>query len=596
MPVKTSVRRGGIARVAVHAPVVAVFVAAPSLFVWSFVNIAQAQTAQYVAPSQVTPRSFVPPPASNPRAFEISAAAGLTAPAGAEQFGLTVGRVDLEGAFPQLAEANAAFAARLSGKLVTVAEIFAAAADLERAYADAGYVLVRLTVPPQKLIDGGSVKLIVINGFIEDVKVDGVPERVRAVVAARAKALVGRKGLRLVEIERIVLLAGDFSGLRLRSALARGSEIGGSVMAIEGEHRLVTGAVNLDNRLPSSLGGKQGTISASVNSAFGFGEQFYVSAGSAMGDMLAAFPFVHSPLRVFGAGAVAPVGDDGLTVNPEFTYSRSARSQTPQTPGTTGAFLRYALRANYPLVRERSRTLIAKADVEYVMQHVYAPAFETRLNADRYRAARFDLDWQASTPWGAPYRVDLQLSKGLGGRNGADALWSEVPLSRQGASPWFTKLSARGALSQQLPADLQANVIGVAQTSFGAPLLLPEQMSMEGPEQISGLPPGLVLTDTGGTLRGELAHARGVGASEYGVLALSPYVFVAGGLGRNYQTTVVEKATLRAGSFGAGLRTNYSLIDGFSGMTLGIELGQEYSNIPGRTAARRVNAYGGMRF
>ena len=75
------------------------------------------------------------------------------------------------------------------------------------------------------------------------------------------------------------------------------------------------------------------------------------------------------------------------------------------------------------------------------------------------------------------YRIDIQLSQGLGGRNGPDALWSAVPLSRQGASPWFTKLSERGALSQQLPADLQANVIGVAQTSFGAPLLLPEQMS-----------------------------------------------------------------------------------------------------------------------
>lgn len=595
MPCVISPANRGIAFASAHCLAAALTVAT-SFVLMVNVNTARAQSAQYIAPSQVTPRSFVPPQSTGPRTFEISAAAGLTAPAGAEQFSLVVGRVGLEGAFPELDEANAALAARLSGKRVTVAEIFAAAADLERAYANAGYVLARLTAPPQKLVDGGPVRLIVINGFIEEVKVDGVPERVRDVVAARAGALVGRRGLRLAEIERLILIAGDFSGLRLRSALARGRETGGSVLAIEGEHRLVTGGVNLDNRLPSSLGGKQGTTSASINSAFGFGEQFYVSAGSAMGDVFSNFPFVQSPLRVLGVGATAPVGDNGLTVNPEFTYSRSTRAQTLQMPGTTGAFQRFALRANYPLIRERTRTLVARADVEHVTQHVYAPAFDTRLNADRYRAARFDLDWQSVTPWDAPYRVDIQLSKGLGGRNGADALWSEVPLSRRGGSPWFTRLSARGWLSQPLPANLQANIIGVAQTSFGAPLLLPEQMSVEGPEQLSGLPPGLVLVDTGGTLRGELAYMQPGPASEYGFLAFSPYVFVAGGLGRIHQATVVEKSTLRAGSFGVGLRTNYNLKDGFSGMTFGVEFGQEYSNIPGRTAAHRVNAYGGLRF
>lgn len=587
--------KGGSAYVTAHR-LAAALAAATSLVMLANVNTARAQSAQYIAPSQVTPRSFVPSQSTGPRTFEISAAAGLTAPAGAEQFSLVVGRVDLEGGFPELDESNAALAARLSGKRITVAEIFAAAADLERAYANAGYALVRLTVPPQKLVDGGPVRLIVLNGFIEEVKVDGVPERVRDVVAARARALVDRRGLRLAEIERLILIAGDFSGLQLRSALARGRETGGSVLVIEGEHRLVTGAVNLDNRLPSALSGKQGTISASINSALGFGEQLYVSAGSAMGDVLNNFPFVQSPLRVLGVGATAPVGDNGVTVNPEYTYSHSTRAQTLQTLGTTGAFQRFAMRANYPMIRERTRTLIAKADVEYVKQHVFASDFELRLNADRYRAARFDLDWQSATPWGAPYRVDIQLSKGLGGRNGADALWSETPLSRQGASPWFTKLSARGWLSQPLPANLQANIIGVAQTSFGEPLLLPEQMSVEGPEQLSGLPPGLVLVDTGGTLRGELAYLQPGPASDYGLLALSPYVFVAGGLGRIHQATIVEKSTLRAGSFGVGLRTNYNLKDGFSGIMLGVEFGQEYSNIPGRAAAHRVNAYGGMRF
>lgn len=565
--------------------------------IFSSAGGAQAQGFQpFVAPSQVTPRTFVPPPAAAARAFEISAAAGLAAPRGAEQFSLLVGRVELEGGFPELAADNAALAERLTGKRVSVADIFAAAADLERAYAAAGYALARLAAPPQKLVDGGPVRLVVIDGFIEDVRVDGAPERVRDAIRARAAVLVGRKRVTSGEIERAVLLAGDLAGLRLRSALARGRQTGGSTLTLEGEQRLVTGSIGLDNRLPASLGGQQGNSSLSINSALGRGEQFYASVGSSFFDAAGGAPFVTAPLHVLGVGAIAPVGVDGLTVNPEYTRSRAVRVETLQTPRTEAAFERYALRGSYPAIRARAQTLFARAELDYIFQHIAAPLFQTNLTADRYRAARFDLDWQAHAPWDQPYRIDLQLSKGLGGRNGADAAWSGIPLSKQGASPWFTKLMARGWVSQALPNQLQLTVIGMAQTSFGAPLLLPEQLPLEGPEALGGLSPGLVMVDTGATLRGEISRAFAPAASEYGALSVAPYVFGAGGLGRIYEPTALEKSTLHAACFGVGARTGYALNDGFGAITFGIELGQQYSNIPGRGESRRVNAYGGLRF
>lgn len=98
------------------------------------VGIAHAHTVPrfppFVVPSQVTPRYFVLTP--TPCAFEISAAAGLTARAPAERFNLLVGRVEMDSGFSDLAADKAALVARLTGKRVT-AEIFAAAADLERA-------------------------------------------------------------------------------------------------------------------------------------------------------------------------------------------------------------------------------------------------------------------------------------------------------------------------------------------------------------------------------------------------------------------------------------------------------------------------------
>ena len=86
-------------------------------------------------------------------------------------------------------------------------------------HARAGYVLVRVTVPPQELRDHGSLRIVVVDGFIERIEANAVPDRVRALVVERIAALVGRRHITLDEIERWLLTAGDVPGLWLRSTL-----------------------------------------------------------------------------------------------------------------------------------------------------------------------------------------------------------------------------------------------------------------------------------------------------------------------------------------------------------------------------------------
>ena len=61
------------------------------------------------------------------------------------------------------------------GQRVSGAAIFAAARELEAAYAKAGYVLVRVTLPPQKLVSGAVLRLVVIDGMIERIETKRVP-------------------------------------------------------------------------------------------------------------------------------------------------------------------------------------------------------------------------------------------------------------------------------------------------------------------------------------------------------------------------------------------------------------------------------------
>ena len=148
-----------------------------------------------------------------------------------------------------------------------------------------------------------------------------MPERVRALVAARMASLIGRRHIKLEEIERRLLIAGDVPGLRLKSTLERGKTTGGVRLVLEGTHQVVTATATVDNRLPASLGTWTYGTNVALNSPFGFGEQFYGSAHSG-GDPSETFD-PASPLRVLGAGAVLPLGLDGWTVNPEYTYSRT---------------------------------------------------------------------------------------------------------------------------------------------------------------------------------------------------------------------------------------------------------------------------------
>ena len=118
--------------------------------------------------SQITPRSFAPPIQGNSGGFTLGESpADLATPAGADALFVTLSSVDVSADSPELAQQGSVIRAKLVGQRVSGAQIFAAARELEAAYAKAGYVLVRVILPPQQLIDGAELHLAVIDGYIE---------------------------------------------------------------------------------------------------------------------------------------------------------------------------------------------------------------------------------------------------------------------------------------------------------------------------------------------------------------------------------------------------------------------------------------------
>ena len=535
-------------------------------------------------PSQLTPPSLRPTTPSNVPTIVLPGHSAVSVPSGDSTLSVLVGDVALDGAFPELAPAAEVVISRLRNRPLSVQQIYAAAAELERIYTDAGFVLARVVVPPQDLVDHGALHLVVVDGFIEGIDVSALPERVRAVVADRMIGLVGQRHLRLAELERALLVAGDIPGLKLKSTLMRGGREGGVRLLLDGEHRLVSASAGGDDRLTSTLGTWQLRGAVALNSALGAGEQFYATGG--LGADLHEAREWRSPLAIYGAGVIVPVGVDGLTINPEYTHSTTRTPQAIGVPASLGTFERFALRLREPISLTRKASLYVNFSIEDVDQQVAAPDFGTTLNHDHYGVFRAGPDLATGLPWGPGLQLSALLSEGLGGRDARDAFMSGVPLSRLGADPHFAKLSGNARISQALPAGFRLDLIGAAQSSFGKPLLRPEQIVLDGNDALSAFASGTFSADQGVTLRSELSRAFSVEALH---ATVAPYVFGAAGHGWIASATSIEQPAFNAGAVGLGVRGSVDSSASQAGGSLTLEVARGYTDLSGVRRGWRAN-------
>lgn len=553
---------------------------APLLVGLAYAPITMAQ----VAPSQVTPREIAPPPpveAQMPPVTHDTAAAPNHAMDRGADLPVDPVRLDLQGAFSQMASANAAFARRIAERPMTVGGLFDAARQLEQAYARHGYILARVTIPPQKLRAGEPLRVMVTDGFIEGVDVSALPPALRGLVRARLQGLIGRRHITQQAIERALLLASDLPGAHLRSALMRGEQTGGARLIVEGGFDRLNGALSADNSLPSGLGTWAVNFSVAGNDLLGLGEQIYGFVGAQ--PALGRYGFPDSPFGVLGGGVTVPLGHGGVTINGEAVTSRTQPTPRPGVPVTVGSFTRLQLRLAVPVVRIRRETLRLTGTLAAIRQSLRAPDFDLALNQDNYRALRIAGEWQYQGP-GAQAGLDITLSHGLAGRAGTVAL----PLSRQGAGSDFTTLAATARIGLGMAQGLHLNLVARGQEAFGQPQMLSEQFMLDGPEAASSLPSGSANVDQGLTLRAEAGHTlppilRGA--------MIGHYLFAVQGWGWLNAASAVEPRFTTLHAFGMGARV---LLTGRPGASLNVELGMSGGHA--RPDGARVNISTAVRF
>lgn len=513
--------------------------------------LAAAQTAS--SASRVVPETLAPVRALPDGSIDLPGTLTAAAPAGAETLSIKVGEVLIEGLDGKMpASAQRAVVAErdgLAGHSVSVAELYAAAGRIEASFGRAGRVLTRVTLPPQHLADGGMVHFQIVDGFIESVDVAALPAPVREAVRRLLSALVGKRGMTLAQIERHVLLAGDTPGVRLRSTLVRGSAVGATRLAVSGQYRPVSGSIGFENNLGKAYQYEAITVQASLNSVLGLGEQIYatLTTGPSVEHL-----FDSAPLRRIAAvGATLPIGNNGLTLNPEFTRVDTApRGGAP----TTGIFERVALRVSYPVLRSRRENLIVTGGVELSSERQTVIGLG-ELSKDRLRFGTIGLTYARSLGDSAIFDTGGQISigiAGLGARTQADATRSGISLSRQGSAPDFSKVNTHISLNDRIGGGFDLTGTVRAQASFSGALPAAAEFSLDGSDALSAFALGSVNVDSGVT--GRLELARPVAVDGLPGTLITPYGFAVIGFGHLSDPTAVEAADLTSWAAGGGLR------------------------------------------
>jgi hemolysin activation/secretion protein/opacity protein-like surface antigen len=557
------------------------------------------------------------PAAKPPQARVVSSVvtrgrAGLQAPPGAEKKFVTVRRVSIANAFPELAEANAAFVSKTEGRRLSLAEIYQDAAELQVAYARA-FPLAALFAPQPDFRDG-EVCLEVRDGVIEDIRITGVSEQTQALARERLAPLVGKRRLTAADYQRHVLLVSTLAGVSGQITTEPGAAPDGYVLsgALE-ETRIVNSSV-VTNRLPLELGTWEFANAFAVNNALGLGEQVAGSVSSST-DFDRYFSG-SAKSEAYSTDIGVPVGSDGLTVSAGFLSARWRPSPYFSTLGVdfidmgerfNGRYDRVYARLSYPLILTTTMTLRAQAFVEHIDNRyryspfplgftgLGAPVFDTA--QDRYGAVRLVGEGSYQLPVLENARVSglVAYGHGLGGRQESLDFIYGPPLSKIGASPNFNRLNVKARLDVGLPEQFIFSAIGRMQTSFGRPLMLPESFILDGQEAVSGYASGTLNVDRGVTARAELARPFAFEFLDYN-RAVAPYVFASWGSGVRENIPSGLNRHLWAETFGGGVRAETAFVGSPFGESLALEFGRDISNIPFRQTGYRTNVAYNLRF
>jgi hemolysin activation/secretion protein len=473
--------------------------------------------------------------------LEIPSTPKPAAPSGAAAVTFTVTAVSFEGNTVLPDAQLQAIAAPYTGHPISLANANDLAAKVTAAYRDAGYILVRAVVPAQQ-IDRGTLRIQILQGYIDKVRIQGDAGGARSYLEAYGARIADTKPLTARVLERELLLASDLAGMNVRSVLTASQTAPGAAdLTLVVEPRKVEAFVGVDNRGSRFLGPYEVQGGVFFNDAFG--------TGGRLGLNGAVTPGIGPDLAYGGVSFDQPLGTDGLRLFSGFSYAATKPGSVLRTFGTEGSAINANSALSYPFIRSRDFNLQGSLGLAY-HDIRSSNALVDPLFADHTRDLSATLFMNTLDDWGGYSTASIGITRGLpmlGATKAGDPVKSRV-----GASGEFTRGNFELTHLQPLADRFSVMLGATGQTSFGDPLLASEQFSLGADSYDRAFDPSEVTGDS--ALAGRIEPRFDV-ADHLALLSnVQLYGFFEGGQIWQAQAVAGSPSSQTLGSAGAGFR------------------------------------------
>ncbi|MDP1984035.1 MAG: ShlB/FhaC/HecB family hemolysin secretion/activation protein [Sulfuritalea sp.] len=302
--------------------------------------------------------------------------------------------------------------ANLLGKDITLLDIYRLRDAITAKYGNAGYGLSRALIPEQRIQAEGIVRIEILEGFVDEVIIEGASEDQQAFLAHASKKIRAERPLNARTLERYLLLANDRYAIKVTATMKKSEKTPAAstlILEVEPAPRLEGGA-SIDNRGTDAVGPLQISGNVSVNGLFGHAAQTSL-----------AYVTSEQPkeLQYWSASHTEIVSDEGTALTLSYNISTSR-------PGTPVLRLleqksdsdTWTLKLTHSFIRTRQENL--SAHLKYEQKNTTSQSLGTITSEDKTRSVRAGISYDRADAHDGVNQALIEFSAGLRGLGATD--------------------------------------------------------------------------------------------------------------------------------------------------------------------------------
>lgn len=458
-------------------------------------------------------------------------------PEQSDKIRFTLNGVTIEGATAFPVTELATFHADKLGKEVSLTEVYKVADDITAKYRNAGYILSKAIVPPQR-ISGGNVTIRVVEGFVNEVLIEGEANGRAHLFREWGERIKESRPLDNKVLERYSLLANDLPGVKAKAVLRPSKTVpGASDVVFVIEHKYIDLSASFDNRGTKTSGPREYTLGAGLNSVLGLYEKTSVSWINTTEE---------KELRYLAVQHDEVLNAEGTKLTFSGNRSRGEPGESLRDLDQRSRNVTLSATVSHPFIRTRAENLSLSSGV--TTRDSKSEQLGQISSNDHTRSFKIGGSYDFSDSWEGVNLFALDLYQGveaLGAtRNDFGAK------SRARGRSDFTKVTLDISRTQQLGQGFA--LVAAATGQYAATSLLSsEEFGYGGSQYGRAYDSSEITGDSGAAAKLELQYTNQ--AEELGLKYYQPFAFYDFGVTHD-RDPVNTDATRTGASAGAGIR------------------------------------------